>query len=258
MNVVYEPKGRTREYAELACNLYLGCTHGCRYCYAPACMHTTGEKWHATAAPRQKVMELFEKDASKLRGDPRRILFSFLSDPYQPLERKEHLTRQALGLVHKYGLKSQILTKGCVDLIEDDIEIMKKANTHLGITLSFVNDEKRQEWEPNASSVNDRLAILKSAHKAGIFTWVSLEPVIDPVEALAVIRKAHNYVRFWKVGKLNHMKEYEQIVNWRKFLYDAETLLKKYGAKYYIKNDLRAFAMEKKANSLEHAFSLIT
>lgn len=250
MKVVYEPKGRAREYAELACNLYLGCTHGCRYCYAPSCMRTTNEKWHATAKPRQKVMELFEKDAWKLRGDQRRILFSFLSDPYQPLEHKEHLTRQALGIVYKYGLKSQILTKGCVDLIQDDIEIMKKAKTHLGITLSFVNDEQRQEWEPNASSVNDRLAILKSAHKADIFTWVSLEPVIDPVQALAVIRKAHKYVRFWKVGKLNHMKEYEQIVDWRKFLYDAETLLKKYGAKYYIKNDLRAFAMVKKVQGL--------
>ena len=51
------------------------------------------------------------------------------------------------------------------------------------------------------------------------------------------------------------MKEYEQTVNWRKFLYDAETLLKKYGANYYIKNDLRAFAMEKKANGLEHSFT---
>ena len=244
MNVVYEPKGRAREYSELACNLYSGCTHGCRYCYAPACMRTTGEKWHAAAEPRQKVIELFEKDARKLRGDQRRILFCFLSDPYQPLERKERLTRQALGIIHKYGLKSQILTKGCADLIRDDIELMKKADTHLGITLSFIDDEKRQEWEPNASSVNDRLAILKSAHKSGVFTWVSLEPVIDPVQALAVIRKAHKYVRFWKVGKLNHMKEYERTVNWRKFLYDAETLLTRYDAKYYIKNDLRAFAMK--------------
>jgi DNA repair photolyase len=211
-------------------------------------MHTTSEKWHATAEPRQKVMALFEKDAWKLRGDSRRILFSFLSDPYQPLERKEHLTRQALCIVYKYGLKSQILTKGCVDLIQDDMEIMKKAKTHLGITLSFVNDDQRLEWEPNASSVNDRLAILKQAHKEGIFTWVSLEPVIDPVQALAVVRKAHPYVKFWKVGKLNHMKEYEQIVNWRKFLCDVETLFKKYKSKYYIKNDLRAFALEKSVN----------
>lgn len=244
MNVVYEPKGRAREYSQLACNLYLGCTHGCRYCYAPACMRTTGEKWHSVVRPRQKVIELFERDAGKLRGDQRRILFSFLSDPYQPLERDERLTRQALRIVHAYGLKSQILTKGCADLVQDDIELMKKADTHLGITLSFIDDEKRQEWEPNASTVNDRLEILKNAHKAGVYKWVSLEPVIDPDQALNLIRKAHKYVQFWKVGKLNHMKEYEQTVNWQKFLYDVETLLKNYGAKYYIKNDLRSFALK--------------
>jgi len=37
------------------------------------------------------------------------------------------------------------------------------------------------------------------------------------------------------------MKKYEQTVNWRKFLYDVEALLKKYSAKYYSKNVLRTF-----------------
>ena len=243
MNVVYEPKGRAREYSELACNLYLGCTHGCRYCYAPACMRTTGENWHSVVRPRTKVLELLERDASKLRGDQRRILFSFLSDPYQPLERKERLTRQALGIVCKYGLKSQILTKGSVDLIDEDLSLIKKANTHLGITISFSDDKTRQEWEPEASPISDRLALLKQAHKAAIFTWVSLEPVIDPEQALAVINMAHKYVRFWKVGKLNHMKEFENKVNWSKFLLDAECLFKKFNLNYYIKNDLRSFAL---------------
>ena len=94
------------------------------------------------------------------------------------------------------------------------------------------------------SIVDDRLTILKAAHKAGIFTWVSLEPVIDPVQALDVIRKAHKYVRFWKVGKLNHMKTVEQGVDWGKFLCDVEKLLTKLSAKYYIKNDLRSFAVK--------------
>lgn len=244
MKVVYEPKGRAREYSELACNLYMGCTHGCRYCYAPACMRTTNEKWHKTVTPRQKVIEYFEKDAVKLCGDKRRILFSFLSDPYQPLEREERLTRQALEIVYKYGLKSQILTKGCAELIDEDLALMKKADTHLGVTLSFSDDQSRQEWEPNASSVSDRLAVLKRAHQAGIFTWISLEPVIDPEQALAVIKTAHKYVCFWKVGKLNHMREYECKVNWAKFLLDAEGLFKKYNSQYYIKNDLRSFAIK--------------
>jgi len=244
MNVIYEPKGRAREYSELACNLYLGCTHGCRYCYAPACMRTTNEKWRAAARPRSKIIELLEKDARNLRSDQRRILFCFLSDPYQPLEREKRLTREALGVVYANGLKSQILTKGCAELIQSDMDLMKKADTHFGITLSFIDDAKRKEWEPNASSVSDRLEILKQANKAGVYTWVSLEPVIDPEQAIDVIRKAHNYVRFWKVGKLNHMKEYEQSVNWRKFLYTVEELLKSYRANYYIKNDLRSFALK--------------
>jgi len=243
MNVVYEPKGRAKEYSELACNLYRGCTHGCRYCYAPACMRTTGAKWHATAEPRRNVLQNLEKDAIKLRGDMRRILFCFLSDPYQPLERTERLTRQALEIVAKNRLNSQVLTKGCADLIQEDMELMKEARTQLGITLCFANDELRKEWEPNASTVADRLSVLKSAHKDGIFTWVSLEPVIDPEQAMEVIRMAHPHVDFWKVGKLNHMRKYEQKVNWGVFLSDVEALFRKLDAKYYIKKDLRAFSI---------------
>jgi DNA repair photolyase len=208
-------------------------------------MRTTGEKWHAAAEPRRNVISQFEKDAWKLRGDNRQILFCFLCDPYQPIERTERLTRQALEIVAKTGLNNQVLTKGCADLILEDMELMKLARTQLGITLCFSDDVTRKDWEPNASTVNDRLEILKAAHKAGVFTWVSLEPVIDPDQALDVIRKAHKYVKFWKVGKLNHMKGVEQTVDWVKFLCDVEKLLTKFGAQYYIKNDLRSFAIKK-------------
>ena len=143
-----------------------------------------------------------------------------------------------------HRLNNQVLTKGCADLILEDLELMKKARTQLGLTLCFADDDARRDWEPNASAVDDRLHILKTAHQGGIFTWISLEPVIDPDQALAVIRQAHPYVNFWKVGKLNHMKEYERIVDWGKFLFDAETLLTKLGARYYIKNDLRSFTMK--------------
>jgi DNA repair photolyase len=241
MYVVYEPKGRAREYSELACNLYRGCTHGCRYCYAPACMRTTSGKWHMQAEPRKDVLKLLEKDASRLQGDKRSILFCFLCDPYQPIERTERLTRQAIEILLKHRLNNQILTKGSADLILDDLELFKKARTKLGITLSYTDDAIRKDWEPHASPVNDRLNILKEAHKAGIYTWVSLEPVIDPEQALSVIQSAHRNVDFWKIGKLNHMKKHEETVDWAKFLTDVETLLKKLGATYYIKKDLQAF-----------------
>jgi DNA repair photolyase len=243
MKVIYEPKGRAREYSELACNLYRGCPHGCRYCFGPAVLRTTKEKFHTMAGPRKNIIELFEEDAKKLKDETRHILFCFTSDPYQPLERTERLTHQALEIVKKYGLNSQVLTKGKAELIHEDLELMKATGTQLGITLCFSDDETRKYWEPDASTVNERLAILKEAHEAGIYTWVSLEPVIDPEQALDVIRTAHPFVDFWKVGKLNHMKDVERGVDWVKFLFDVEELLLKHGARYYIKNDLRSFGL---------------
>lgn len=244
MKVIYKPKGRALEYAPWACNLYMGCTHGCTYCYAPGCVRKTSELWHKNAEERQNVVESFELDAKWLSENMpddknRRVLFCFLSDPYQPLESKLHLTRRCLAIAKKYGIKVDILTKGSYARVSKDFQLMKDANAHLGVTLSFANDARRKLWEPRASTVADRLRILKEAHEFGIFTWVSMEPVIIPEEALEVIRTAHSYVDFWKVGKLNHNREVEKTVNWPKFRDEAIALLKAYGSEYYIKEDLR-------------------
>lgn len=245
MNVIYEPKGRAREYSPLACNLCMGCTHGCKYCYAPACMHKKPEAWHGSARARSEdVLRLFERDCHALAknhaaDDMRRVLFCFLSDPYQPLERELHLTRRGIEIAAQYGVKVDILTKGDTAQIAEDLPLMLRADTHLGITLSFINDASRAEWEPQASSVQNRLSILQKAHDLGIYTWVSMEPVIVPQEALEVIKSAHSYVDFWKVGKLNHNKAVEQSVNWPRFRDDVTSLLDSVSAKYYIKDDLR-------------------
>lgn len=87
--------------------------------------------------------------------------------------------------------------------------------------------------------VQSRLNILRKAHEMGIYTWVSMEPVIIPDEALEVIRQAHDYVDFWKVGKLNHNKEVERNIDWPQFRDNATALLGSFGSKYYIKEDLR-------------------
>lgn len=245
MNVIYEPKGRAREYAPLACNLYMGCTHGCKYCYAPACMHKKPEEWHQAARARgENVLALFERDCIRLakeRADDasRRVLFCFLSDPYQPLESELHLTRRGIEVAARHGIKIDILTKGDGALIEQDLQLMLQSQTHLGITLSFINDASRHEWEPMASTVQSRLDILRKAYEMGIYTWVSMEPVIIPDEALAVIRQAHGYVDFWKVGKLNHNKEVERNIDWPRFRDGAIALLESFGSAYYIKEDLK-------------------
>jgi len=247
MTAIYEPKGRALEYSPLACNLYLGCEHGCKYCYAPGCMRKTMEQWHTVVEARDGILSAFEKDCramakSRINDEDHRVLFCFLSDPYQPLEGKMHLTRQAIEKAKSWLVKVSVLTKGKYALVSQDFELMRDAGVHLGVTLSFVTDRKRKVWEPNASSVSERLRILREAHAMGIYTWVSMEPVIDAAEALSVIDKAHEFVSFWKVGKLNHDKVHEAKVDWHKFYVDVKAKLDGYGAKYYIKQDLAAFA----------------
>ena len=48
-----------------------------------------------------------------------------------------------------------------------------------------MNDALRQRWEPNVAPVSERLALLKAAHEQGVYTCVSLEPVLDPDAPLA-------------------------------------------------------------------------
>ena len=215
MKVIYEPKGAAREYAPLACNMYLGCTHGCKYCYAPATLRKTAEEFHSDPAPREDFLKNFKDDCAKLAERPddenRRVLLSFVGDPYQPCEEKLLLTRQTIAIATSFGIKLDILTKGTYKLVSRDFDLMKENGTRLGVSLVFICDAMRKEFEPNASSVADRIAILRAAHDYGIKTWVSVEPIIYYAQALDIIQLLESSddpcVDFWKMGKLNHVKE---------------------------------------------------
>ena len=85
---------------------------------------------------------------------------------------------------------------------------------------------------------SDRIEALKLAKRHGIRTWVSLEPVIDPVQTLEIIKRTHSFVDKFKVGKVNHM---DISVDWRRFGLEVKCLLDDLGCDHYIKRDLLAF-----------------
>jgi DNA repair photolyase len=102
-----------------------------------------------------------------------------------------------------------------------------------------LDENLREEWEPGTAPIAERIAAVREAHRQGIFTWVSIEPVVDPAESLAVMRELQSEVDLWKVGKLNHDKQREAAIDWKKFLYDTEELLA--GKNFIIKKDLEKF-----------------
>lgn len=192
-------------------------------------------------APRNGVLDLLSRDASDMAGDRRLVLLCFLCDPYQPADTVHALTRQALEILGEHNMNCQVLTKGGT-LASRDFDLMKKHGFRFGTTLLFMNEKLQAEWEPHAAPVHNRIEAIRTAHDLGIYTWVSVEPVIDTAEALAVIESLSDCVDFWKIGKLNHMPKVEAEIDWHAFYQEVTSLLRSLKAKFYIKDDLRAFA----------------
>jgi len=234
--LIYEPKGRAREYAALACNVYSGCDHRCTYCYAPSATRRNRDNF-AISSTRPDFIRKLKREAKQrwLDCTTERILLSFTCDPYQHLDVKEQMTRQILEVLKARDLNVQILTKGGFRALRD-IDLLTP-NDAFACSLTLLNDKQSLEWEPAAALPNERIYSLLRYHEAGIPTWASLEPVLDPAASLQIIRETHTFVDLFKVGKLNY-HPLANTIDWRKFACDAVELLKELNCKYYIKRDL--------------------
>lgn len=244
--VIYEPKGKAGEYAPLALNLYRGCLHGCTYCFAPTATRIDRARFHDPAfiQPRKNILEDLKVQARTMFGDPREILLCFTTDPYQPMEMQEGVTRRALDILMLNNLTITVLTKGGAwGLLRDyDLLTSNPANSW-ATTLTLDDENKSQEWEPFAAVPQGRIISLKQAKKRGIKTWVSFEPVIDPEAVYRLLDATYEFTDFYKVGKLNYHPLAAEI-DWRRFKGEIEERLTKLGKPYYLKKDLIEAASE--------------
>lgn len=248
MKVIYEPKGRAKEYSPLALNIYNGCVFACTYCYVPIFTHQDKAKFHSRATPRKDLLRKLKDDAEYLssKDDTRQILLSFTSDPYPPIEREYEVTKKAIEILSDHDLNFTVLTKNGT-LAERDFDFLDS----FGETIIFHSEEYRRKWERNAPPIRDRIEAMKEASHMGIKTWVSLEPVIDPEEALMVVRELADYVDYWKVGKLNHYPDYEKTIDWLKFYVRLIAVMDEMGVssnRLYIKEDLMKEVKQRKKN----------
>lgn len=235
MSMIYEPSGRAKEYSLLAINHYNGCSHGCRYCYAASMAKRYGRNFKSPCE-RVGVIVQAEREARKLAGDKRRVLLSFMTDPYQPLDDTTRTTRHVIEVLREHRLSFQVLSKGgCRAARDFDLYGQHDA---FASTLTCLDDAQSASWEPGAASPADRIAAIRIAHERGIQTWVSLEPVLDPDVAIQIVHLTHGTVDLYKVGILNHMRS---AVDWRTFGIKILDVLHGYGSKYYIKHDLAKY-----------------
>ena len=237
MKAIYEPKGRAKEYADLACNLYRGCKNKCLYCYAPAVLREKRESFHNRAIPRPGIINALKRDAARMeKHDKRHVLLCFTCDPYPDDDKTSHTTRGAISILKSEGVNIEVLTKGGKKAVRDFD--LYGPEDRFATTLTLVDVMESLKWEPDAALPGDRIEAIREAKSRNITTWVSLEPVIDPAQTLELIAMTHTIVDKYKVGTLNY-HEYAKGIDWKTFGDNVVSLLDKLGKDYYLKDDLR-------------------
>lgn len=242
MSIIYTPKGKAREYAPLAANLYSGCTHGCLYCYAPAIQRKTLDQFKENAEPRRNILQQLEYDCKKHYASKKHVHLNFTHDPYDSIDKDNKITRLALKSFLRNKIPVAILTKGGDNVLRD-IDLFCKFENHIrvGCTLTFDNESDSLKWEPKAALPNERIFLLEKLKSLGVPTWASFEPVIDPEQSLKLIEKTIDIVDFYKIGKLNNHKGIDSEIDWFDFAIKAIEILRKNNKQFYIKEDLRKY-----------------
>lgn len=244
MSVIYKPTGMAREYSPYALNIYIGCSHRCKYCYAPHTLQRTEDNYFGKPEPRKDILKLLEKDLKK-NVYTEQVLLSFVGDVYCDNADNSETTREVLKLLNEYKVPVAVLSKGGSKMLKD-LDVFKSFEDRItvGTTLTFLDNEKSKEWEPYASLPEDRLFTLKTLHDNGIKTFASFEPTIEPSESLKLIERTlkDDSVDHYKIGKINNYKNADKWQDWEKYLFNCTKLLRPAMKKVYYKFCLRKLA----------------
>jgi len=216
------------------CNVYFGCSHNCKYCYARLMtLHwSPGFDW-----TKVKVVENAPVLAmSDIKQPPGRIMFCSMTDPYQAIEEKTRLARRVLEIILNSEFYVLILTKS--PLVTRDFDLIKRfRNVEVGFTITALHDIP--EWERHAPSNTQRIEALKKAHDTGIRTFVSIEPWIPNITYPAdIIRHLRENVDRWIIGSMQYMGVPKSYYSRR--LPTLLSWLNSEKINYFLKKELRA------------------
>jgi DNA repair photolyase len=121
----------------------------------------------------------FEKPSWK--GDT--VMFSGVTDCYQPVERDLELTKRCLEVCLEYRNPVSVISKSA--LVERDIELFlalsKEARFHIAVSLAFTDNEMSRAIEPWAASPDRRFRVIETLAKAGVNVGVMCAPIIPGV-----------------------------------------------------------------------------
>lgn len=165
-------------------NPYRGCEHGCTYCYARTYHEylgfSAGLDFETRILVKQNAPRLLRSELDSKGWQPRVLGMSGVTDPYQPIERRLHLTRGCLEVLAEYRNPVAIITKNA--LVTRDLDLLSELARHqaigVAISVTSLDADLSRQMEPRTSHPRDRLSTLERLSANGIPCGVSVAPVI--------------------------------------------------------------------------------
>lgn len=142
-------------------NPYRGCQYGCSYCYAAAFSPDKArqQKWGDWVIIKENAGEILAKELTrwyKKYSFPPRIYLSSVTDPYQPIEVKQRLTRKLLEVMLIYQPTLVIQTRS--PTIVRDIDLLSQfQRLRINLSIPTGSERVRKDFEKRSPSIKARL-----------------------------------------------------------------------------------------------------
>lgn len=169
---------------DFSVNPYRGCYHGCSYCYArPSHEYLdlgagTDFERKLLAKPDAPALLRAHFDRPGWKGDL--VLFSGVTDCYQPLEAEYQLTRGCLEVCLEYRNPLGIVTKSPLVVRDVDLLVALHEVTHVSVSISIPvwDPERARAVEPYVAAPERRMRAIQRLATAGVDVGINVAPFI--------------------------------------------------------------------------------
>jgi len=188
-------------------NPYVGCGHGCRYCYASFMKRFTGhlEPWGEFIDVKVNAPYLLRKQLKRAKQGV--VALSTVTDPYQPIEKKYQLTRKCLQALLETQLSVNLLTRSPLCL--RDVDLFKQFKSiEVGFSITTHDEGIRKIFEPCSPSVLSRVKALRALRQEKIRTYAFIGPMLplDPKPLVAMLTGVIDEVLIDRLNYPNKVK----------------------------------------------------
>ncbi len=162
-------------------NIYRGCEHGCKYCYAIYSHDYLGsDNYFGDIYVKTNIVEQLEKQLSNPNWKREVVNIGGVTDSYQAAEEHYRLMPEILRLLIKYKTPAIISTKS--DLILRDYDLIDQLSgiTYINVaaTITTVDENIRKLIEPGGVESERRFKMLKVFRKTNASVGLHVMPII--------------------------------------------------------------------------------